>query len=57
MMAPPRPCLYLYGDPAYHCTFGVCAPFVGNQLTAEQRYFNSKLSSCRISVEYAFGDN
>ena len=56
MMTAPRPCLYLYGDPAYHCTFGVCAPFLGDALTADQQRFNTELSKVRISVEHAFGD-
>lgn len=59
MMAPPRETLYLFGDPAYYCTFGVCAPFktpTAGQLTADEARFNKMLSSVRISVEHAFGD-
>jgi hypothetical protein len=62
MMRAPRQCLYLYGDPAYHCTFGVCAPFMTTSLrgrrnlTVDQQRFNEKLASMRISVEHAFGD-
>lgn len=61
MMAPPRECLYLYGDPAYHCSFGVCAPFMTttaggrHNLTADEQRFNKHLSAVRISVEHAFG--
>lgn len=58
-MAPPRETLYLFGDPAYYCTFGVCAPFktpTAGQLTADEARFNKMLSSVRISVEHAFGD-
>lgn len=60
MMAPPRETLYLYGDPAYHCTFGVCAPFrtpAGGELTADEAEFNRHLSAQRISIEHAFGDS
>ena len=61
MMTAPRESLYLFGDPAYHCSFGVCAPFMtstagGGNLTADEQRFNTKLSSVRISVEHAFGD-
>lgn len=60
MMAAPRECLYLYGDPAYHCTFGVCAPFrtpTGGHLNTDEVRFNRHLSRERISIEHAFGDS
>ena len=60
MMAPPRETLYLYGDLAYHYTFGVCAPFrtpAGGELTADEAEFNRHLSAQRISIEHAFGDS
>lgn len=61
MITTPRESLYLFGNPAYHCSFGVCAPFMtstagSGNLTANEQRFNTKLSSVRISVEYAFGD-
>jgi len=60
MMAAPRECLYLYGDPAYHCTFGVCVPFrtpTGGHLNADEVRFNRHLFCERISIEHAFGDS
>jgi hypothetical protein len=62
MMRAPRQYLYLYGDPAYYCTFGVRAPFMTTSLggrrnlTVGQQRFNEKLASIWISVEHVFGD-
>lgn len=48
--------LYLYGDPAYHCSHGVICPFgPRKQISARKRRFNKKLSSHRIAVEHSFG--
>lgn len=56
---PGRASLWLYGDPAYHCVYGVIAPYkhhLGRRhLPPEQRQFNKVLSRYRISVEHAFG--
>ena len=60
MFAPPRETLYLYGDPAYSCSFGVCAPFrtpAGGVLDRDYAEFNKHLSRERISIEHAFGDS
>lgn len=55
---PGRRMLYLYGDPAYHNSYGVMAPFDKRNdavITPEQRAFNARMSSVRISVEHGFG--
>jgi hypothetical protein len=60
MFVPPRETLYLYGDPAYSCSFGVCAPFrtpAGGVLNRDYAEFNKHLSRERISIEHAFGDS
>lgn len=44
------------GDSAYPCLKQVLVPYKDNgHLTHAQRTFNSKLSSCRVVVENAFG--
>jgi len=52
--------LYLYGDPAYSCGFGITYPFEyphGRRvLSKAQQAFNAKLSSVCIAIEQAFGD-
>lgn len=54
-----RRTLYLYGDSAYHSSFGVMAPFkhhLGRQyLTKQQQQFNKRLSQVRIEVEHLLG--
>jgi hypothetical protein len=47
--------LYLYGDPAYHNTYGIIAPYSSIGLTDQQEAFNVAMSRCRIAVENAFG--
>lgn len=51
--------LFLYGDPAYKCTYGVMAPFTHPRgrryLPEDQQAFNKALSSVRIAVENCFG--
>lgn len=49
--------LYLYSDAAYHCCFGVMAPFNTRRgQSVDEDRFNTTLSRMRISVEHAFGD-
>lgn len=45
----------LYGDPGYSCTNGLASPFKGASLSEDQMWFNSSMSSVRISVEWGFG--
>jgi nuclease HARBI1 len=51
--------LYIYGDPAYHHSFGVAAPFIDPRgrrwLSKDKKRFNKALSSVRIAVEQSFG--
>jgi hypothetical protein len=50
--------LYLYGDPAYSCSYGVIGAYkatVSAGLTPEQQGFNRDMSALRISVEHGFG--
>jgi hypothetical protein len=43
--------LYLYGDPAYHCSYGLICPFgPRKQLSRRKRRFNKELSAHRIAV-------
>jgi hypothetical protein len=51
--------LYLYRDPAYKASFGIMCLFTHkvsrHLLLADEKAFNARLSSIRISVEHAFG--
>ena len=44
----------MYGDPAYALRLWLQCPFQGNNLTADQLYFNQIMSTLRITVEYGF---
>lgn len=47
---------FLLGDSAYPCLQKLIVPYRDNgHLTHAQRVFNSKLSSCRVIIENAFG--
>jgi hypothetical protein len=46
--------LFIYGDPAYSVSAHVLAPYKGATVTAEQSAFNSAMSHCRETVEWAF---
>lgn len=46
----------IYGDSAYPYRPQLQAPFKGANLTADQEPWNIRMSSCRISVEWLFGD-
>ena len=50
--------LYIYGDPAYHASFGVAVPFGDPRgrrwLPQDKQRFNKALSSVRIAVEQSF---
>ncbi|XP_012521852.3 protein ALP1-like [Monomorium pharaonis] len=47
---------YILGDSAYPCLECLIVPYRDNgHLTRVQRHFNSKLSSCRVVIENAFG--
>ncbi|XP_066596944.1 uncharacterized protein [Prorops nasuta] len=46
----------ILGDSAYPCLKNLIVPYKDNgHLTARQREFNKKLSSCRVVIENAFG--
>lgn len=46
----------IYGDPAYNLEDYFISGFVDNiDTTLEQRQFNSRMSSVRVSVEWSFG--
>jgi len=47
---------YILGDSAYPCLECLIVPYRDNgHLTRAQRHFNSKLNSCRVVIENAFG--
>ena len=46
---------YLYGDPGYHSTDILIAPWKGAGLTPDQVEINKIMSSVRVSVEWSFG--
>ncbi|XP_066928992.1 uncharacterized protein [Clytia hemisphaerica] len=48
--------LCIYGDPAYPIRAHLIAPFGGAQLNNAQKTFNTSMSTCRIVVEWVFGD-
>ena len=45
----------IYGDPAYGITGNILSPYRGVGLSNYQKTFNSKMSKCRVSVEWGFG--
>jgi hypothetical protein len=45
----------LYGDPAYSIQELLLCPFPGRRLAIEQQNFNTRMSSMRQAVEWAFG--
>ncbi|CAB1116004.1 unnamed protein product [Ectocarpus sp. CCAP 1310/34] len=45
---------YIYGDPAYHVSPWLQAPFKG-VLTPDQAEFNAAMSRVRVTVEWGFG--
>ena len=51
--------LYIYGDSAYHASYGVAVPFEDSRgrrwLPANKQSWNKALSSVRIAVEQTFG--
>lgn len=48
---------FILADSAYPLMRQVIVPFRDNgHLTPQKRYFNTKLSSCRITVEHTFGE-
>jgi hypothetical protein len=56
MMPASNKMLYLYSDPASHCSYGVVCPFgPRKQLSRRKRRFNKELSAHRITVEHSFG--
>jgi hypothetical protein len=56
---PGSPALYVYGDPAYSCTFGTLCPFEDpcgrHWLPPTKQEFNARPKAVRIAVENAFG--
>jgi len=47
--------LCIYGDPAYPLRPQLMGPFKGSTLSTEEQLFNKRMSACRISVEWVFG--
>lgn len=46
----------MLGDSAYQCTQFLLTPFRDNgHLSAAEKNYNFKLSSCRVVIEHAFG--
>ena len=45
----------IYGDPAYGLSRNILSPFRGVHLTPQEQEFNQKMSTVRVSVEWAFG--
>lgn len=48
--------LCLYGDAAYPLRQCLQAPFLGANLTAQEKDFNASMSRVRVSVEWLFGE-
>ena len=48
--------LCIYGDPAYPNKVHLMTAFKGSSLTDQQREFNKRMSRCRVTVEWIFGD-
>lgn len=48
-----KPCLYLYGDPAYNDCFGVICPY--QNASGTRKNFNIDMSRVKIAVENSFG--
>ena len=49
----------VYGDPAYGVSQHLCTPYEATSaaaLTPEMKDFNKRMSACRVSVEWAFGE-
>ncbi|KAF2884499.1 hypothetical protein ILUMI_21673 [Ignelater luminosus] len=47
---------YILGDSAYPQSPQLLTPYKDNgHLTAAQKYFNKKLSTCRVDIEHVFG--
>jgi len=55
-LAPDGSVLCIYGDPAYPLRRQLMAPFRGNRITNQQKQWNQRMSSVRVSVEWVFGD-
>ena len=45
----------MYGDPAYHQSEGIIAPFRSEGSDGPMRRFNEKMTRARIAVEQGFG--
>jgi hypothetical protein len=45
----------VYGDPAYHQSEGIIAPFRTEGSDASMRRFNERMTRARIAVEQGFG--
>lgn len=50
------PDLYIYGDSGYPLKRHLITPYIGSNLTDEQREFNTTMSKLRICVEWEFGE-
>ena len=48
--------LCIYGDPAYPQRQHLQAPYKHNNLSEEEKAFNTAMSKVRVSVEWVFGE-
>ena len=48
--------LCIYGDSAYPERMHLQTPYKGNNLTNDQKAFNTAMSKVRVSVEWVFGE-
>lgn len=48
--------LCIYGDPAYPLRVHLQSGFKGANITQDQKLWNTRMSSVRVSVEWVFGD-
>ena len=48
--------LCIYGDSAYPERMHLQTPYKGNNLTNDQKTFNTAMSKVRVSVEWVFGE-